>query len=214
MNPKNREGRNMRNTRVLLTLLFAFVLVRGAVPLSRLANAAPRPPAVTQEAKQDSGPSLEDTVAWIAQKLIGNYTGARFTRGDLPDPGPYGTTLRIKSATARGCKLSYVENIWNREDRQAGTEKDVTVSFDFSEYAGNSATSFALNDYEDCRDNPTFKRQSLPPTACTLYMIMITPKGKNGSVTFVYTNDNELAPRIAKALNHAIELCGGKPEPF
>lgn len=151
---------------------------------------------------QDGGPSLEETMEFIQEKLTAKMIA----------PGKWKVEV---TASPANCKFTHAMQTL------AGT---LTYSYD---------TSFLFREVEKIEVNP-MQGEDAPPNAFTLRLLMTTQrsvytvhkkipkKGKpmiedryNGEFSADLT-DEDTANRVAKAMLHAVELCGGgaKAEPF
>jgi hypothetical protein len=172
--------------RCLMTVCFALLAVSAGLAQEK----APKPPS-----SETNGPSLEVTMKFIQDKLKAKLPA--FWDDITADPA--------------NCQLTFA-----RSGKWAGTDwEDETLTFSFRE-----VEKIELRPSED-------------PPGFTLIVWTTTEKSvhkrhfKNGKPRpkadsdsgewrAERTFDEDLANRLAKAMIHAVELCGGgsKPEPF
>jgi len=120
------------------------------------------------------------------------------------------TTTYVGGALS-SCQVIWTMRRWHyfygvSDSPEENSFRDVT---DFSAFNGESAV---VTNQSSRAGEPDVQNYELDGT---LYVIYATDlkSGKSASTNIATTNQ-ELAGRLAKAVNHAIELCGGKPEPF
>jgi hypothetical protein len=163
----------------------------------------PKPP--------DDGPSLADTMKFIEEKLgsIGPVSYVAYHH-DNTDGRDWTVKIIQKESNVRasvqGCRIDY--HMWSSFAGKVGLDQDAW---------------FLLKDVEEVvveTKEQNFKkaasRQGVPEVSTRVDppVFVITAKKKNGGDEFAL-NDEPLAHRIAKALVHAVELCGGgSKDPF
>jgi hypothetical protein len=196
-----------------MTICFAVLAVSGA--LAQQKKSVPPPPK-----PKDQGPSLEVTMKFIQDKVnaVGPVNYAAYYHDNAVgagEPGADWTSQFANEASnmvadAGACRISYH---W-----RTGTG--------YGEVASDLDTGFLLKDVQDiavmpmeqlhkevdtAAGHPSWSSRIDPPVFALKVRITDTLGFKN--VDFF---DEQLANRVAKALVHAVELCGGgsKPEPF
>jgi hypothetical protein len=167
------------------------VLAASAALAQDKDNAPPQP-------KQgDNGPSLQVTMKFIQEKLT-DKSNKHYEREDIvADPG--------------SCHLTITDS---------GTAKGATTVI----------RSFSLREVEKIQVGPMLDEDGQATSAFVLRISMDSQTGVHH--TFIYDkkhkkesfaggyrfefSDEDIANRVAKAMIHAVELCGGgsKPEPF
>jgi hypothetical protein len=176
---------------------------QGAAP----ANA---PPAGAQT---NSGPSLADTMKFIQDKL--NEMGTVNFAGYVHDSSnnsdgvqKFTATISNVAANPSACSLSYHRLVFNNGSKEHN--EDVVINL----REVHSIT--VLPDEQDwqmylARTGDSAKTVKDVPDISAL--VIKLNNGKDPTIRFY---EQELADRVAKALVHAVELCGGgpKPEPF
>ena len=136
-----------------------------------------------------SGPDLEETIAWM-QKALASHNGQRL------DPTDDGKHPVIAKLTANNCKLQYVVNDWE------------TVHYDLSDVNPITITTKEIGQATwvvfDTRNFDESVRYTHPD-----------PKDDYSAESGGFSLATpEYAESFAKALRHAVELCGGKPSTF
>jgi hypothetical protein len=176
---------------------------QGAAP----ANA---PPAGAQT---NGGPSLADTMKFIQDKL--NEMGTVNFAGYVHDSSnntdgvqKFSATISNIATNPGSCTLSYHRLVLNSGRK----EHDENVVINLREVKNISV----LPDEQDwqmylVRTGDSTKTVKDVPDISAL--VIKLNNGKDPTIRFY---EQELADRVAKALVHAVELCGGgpKPEPF
>jgi hypothetical protein len=194
----------MRIVSMLMTIVFA-----GATALAQVAVPPPPQPA----ADKPAGPSLEVTMKFIQDKLntIGtvNFAGYVHDSANNTDGVQKFSAAISNAATNPGaCTLSYHRLVINNSSR----EHDENVVINLRDVQSIAV----LPDEQDwqmylVRSGDTTKTVKDVPDISAL--VIKLNNGKDPTIRFY---EQELADRVAKALVHAVELCGGgpKPEPF
>jgi hypothetical protein len=161
---------------------------------------------------QNGGPSLEETTAWIVQKINGNSIGTKwYEPKNNPKYGePWGATNSYRDAQASGCSITYKWAFWSHYRGEQEEQRSLQETLDFSKMVGNSAHVEMLHFDHPYADLRVYDKQ-YPEN---YYKVVVGLQGKNDGVAVFSTSNRELAPRMANAVNHAVELCGGKPEVF
>jgi hypothetical protein len=153
-------------------------------------------------------PSLADTLRFIEEKL--NDAGAVDFRDntDGSDDLKMSWSHRLTQAAAdpSSC-LVRVNSRYTANGKAIQNEKEV-VSFRRVEKLEVASRQDVLNRYNQARGEPSSFR-----TEPVVYQVTVTYLG--GGILELYFRDEEMANRIAKAMNHAVELCGGgSKDPF
>lgn len=163
-----------------------------------------------QVAAQNGSPTLEETLGWLRGKLSESYRAGVFLN-------PYAADERVfnfQPVKFDGCTL-----VW-RDDFAVSQRKrkEVTTTqteIQLSEFSPGSVTVSK----EDCYASPCW-RLDLETRNSKRVVKEGDVKGssvdytiKESSVSFFF-REEDLARRAGKAFSHAIELCGGKAEPF
>ena len=191
----------MRKTLVVLFLL--------AVAITALAqkNSVPPPPK-----PEDNGPSLEVTMKFIEDKLngIGLLNFAVYIHDDTKevDRAIFKNTISNVVADAVACRVS---DHWKSEQNgKVAAEFDVSFLLKAANDIEVMTIEQALKEIDTAAGHPAWTYRSDPPA----FILKVRQKDK--SVNSFEFYDEDLANRVAKALIHAVELCGGgsELEPF
>jgi hypothetical protein len=163
--------------------------------------------------------SKEETLQWIKLRL----PFAKAVRLDNNGEGPgVDESLSYQNVVASGCSLTFVEKVNSREYKEYldpwVIETEITVPLgrlvkvdSVSGTEGgkwNNAYSVELKAYSydkiiTWKDTARSAKPGGP-------VITESHSGSESEYDIVVTNDPDLAQRLAKALAHANELCGGK----
>ena len=191
------------------------VLSVFAVCLASLCNApahaqtaVPSPPRPA-----DSGPSLAVTMKFIQDKLSSlnqvNYVGYNHDNaGETEDwVTRFSTVDTNVVADPSTCKISYHE----KRTRDDTVTSDADFRFNLSEMRDVIVMprEQVLKKVNTRAGHPSWDARIDPPV-----FMMVARKDENTEWSF-YFFDQDLADRVAKAMVHAIELCGGgNKDPF
>ena len=189
---------------------------------------------------EDKGTSLEVTMKFIQDKLnIIGPVGFTVTANDPAGPWSeiYRHTLSNVVADAGTCRISYhwKEDYWNSVNHywnSVNQEKDVTFFLkdgadmqvmtleqnliQIDNATGHPGRTYSVEPTVDYRDQPYTK----PGYEVFVLKVNLKDKAQRGNSDSPFSNpdefhfyDEDLPNRIARALTHAIELCGGGIEP-
>jgi len=196
----------MRMIAVILTVVLA-----GATAVAQQSVQPPPQPAADKPAV--SGPSLDVTLKFIQDKLnaIGTVNFAGYVHDSANNTDgvqKFSATISNAAANPGACSFSYHRLVFNNGSR----EHDENVVINLRDVQNISV----LPDEQDwqmylVRTGDTTKTVKDVPEISAL--VIKLNNGKDPTIRFY---EQELADRVAKALVHAVELCGGgpKPEPF
>ena len=159
----------------------------------------------------DDGPSLADTVKFIEEKLgaIGRVNWVQYIHDNTN-----GSDLTHKfslertnvRASVQGCRIDY--HSWGSTDGGVQYDNDVGFALKDVEEVVVDTLEQHLKEANSKAGHPEWNIRLDPP------VFVIKAQKKNGGY-FFYLYDESLAHRIAKALVHAVELCGGgSKDPF
>jgi hypothetical protein len=178
--------------------------------VSQRAAPANAPPAGTQT---NGGPSLAETMKFIQDKLneVGTVNFAGYVHdasNDTDGVQNFSATYNNAVADPGACTLSYHRLVFNNGRK----EHNENVLINLREVQKVSA----LPDEQDwqmylARTGEATKTVKDVPAISAL--VIKLSGGRDPTIRFY---EQEMADRVAKALVHAVELCGGgpKPEPF
>jgi hypothetical protein len=193
--------------------MIALVLAVVMAGTAALAQVAVPPPPQPVRDRADNGPSLEVTMKFIEDKLNGigtvNFAGYVHDASNNSDGvQKFSATISNVAANPGACSLSYHRLVFNNGSR----EHDENVLINLRDVQNISV----LPDEQDwqmylVRTGDTTKTVKDVPDISAL--VIKLNNGKDPTIRFY---EQGLADRVAKALVHAVELCGGgpKPEPF
>jgi hypothetical protein len=178
--------------RVVLGLGICLIVGLRAVPQ----QAVPPPPKPA-----DSGPSLEATMKFIQDKL--NDLGPISYTLDNTDDGTvinlYRSTVSSVVASAANCNISYK---W-KDEVPGILANEYDVDIPLKEVESIKIDTIAAPD--------AYKATAIRPQT----YVLLVHGAHNDQWDSLLFQDDALADRVAKALIHAIELCGGgNKDPF
>jgi hypothetical protein len=173
------------------------ILARDSAPAEQPLAAAPA----------DTGPSLAETMQFIQEKLndIGEVSLVEFAQ-DLNDDSTGTGTAKYKFSNVFAdqyqCRISYH---WNhiQDGRIGQNENNVFSLRDVQDIVIKPLEQY-LNEYDAKNGRPSIILTSTSPPISVLQIRR--PHGEDNIFTFT---DADLADRVAKAMLHAVELCGG-----
>lgn len=172
----------------------------------------PTGPAITKVAGV-SGPSLDDTLKFIGERLSTDATVNFIAFGqNTTDSSTWQNTFKYGEAPFHAdidaCLISNTETI--SKDGAAATSVTSIYFFNtFEDVVVKPAEQF-LTESNAKLGNPNQVITSTTPPTLVLMM-----RAKHGNYAFFYLTDASIADRIAKAMTHAIEICGGgHKDPF
>jgi hypothetical protein len=186
------------------------VVMAGSTALAQVA--VPPPPQPARD-RTDNGPSLEVTMKFIQDKLneIGTVNFAGYVHDSANNTDgvqKFSATISNIAANPGACSLSYHRLVFNNGSK----EHDENVFINLRDVQNISV----LPDEQDwqmylARIGDSAKTVKDVPEISAL--VIKLNNGKDPTIRFY---EQELADRVAKAMVHAVELCGGgpKPEPF
>ncbi len=194
--------------RWLLAVCFAIVAVSAALAQEKKNVSAAKP--------ADEGPSLEVTMKFIQDKLndVGPVDFVIYRHNDIQgddDIGKVRAECTKVVADPGTCRVSY--HLKYEGDLNFPPPHDYDVEFRLKDVQDVLVvpTDQFLNEKAAGAGHPEFSYKVGPPVF-TLKVRISHAKGVNA----VHFLDEEMANRVAKAMVHAVEVCGGggKPEPF
>jgi hypothetical protein len=193
--------------RSLMAMLLASLVVSTA--LAQQKKAVPPPPK-----PKDEGPSLEVTMKFIQGKVndIGIVAYIAYVHDNMAGGDStyqYKNEISQVAGDASTCRISYH---WKKEvEWRVAVDSDQSFSLkdDVRDIAVMPVEQYQ-KEYDTAGGHPEFSYR-IDPQVFALD-VHRTDKGTN----VFYFIDEQMANRVAKAMVHAVELCGGgaKPEPF
>ena len=197
--PSNREDPLTNQLRFAHLCVFFFAL--GCI-----AQDVPPPPKPT-----DGGPSLETTLKFISDKIADegklSYAAAvsDTAQPDVEWTNKFQVELSKPTFNTAGCRITFH---WHAEvNGKVADDKDYTINF--GEVSKIQVMSQEDNQQQvDSRSgHDSYQSKITPPL-----FVLVAKRPKQMDNVFLFS-DEELANRVAKAMVHAVELCG-KSEPF
>jgi hypothetical protein len=182
--------------------------------LSAIASQGAAPASAPSAGAQGAnGPSLEVTMKFIQDKLneMGtvNFAGYVHEAADNSDGvQKFSSTISNAAVNPSACSLSYHRLVFNNGRK----EHNEDVAINLREVKDISV----LPDEQDWQMYLMRTGDSTKTVKDVPEIIALVIKLNNGKDPTIRFYEQGLADRVAKALVHAVELCGGgpKPEPF
>ena len=190
------------------SILFLFVLCLSfSVAQGQQGKAVEPPPKPV-----DEGPSLTDTMKFIQSKLnevgkvnFGNYVHNNATNNDWIVQNSSEATNVV--ADPASCRITYHMKILVNEHIEF--DKDASIPLKEVQDLTVKAVEEDIKMIDAGLGYTTRSYRADPP----IFVLTVRRAG-NGSNSFDFA-DEEVAKRVAKALVHAVELCGGgNKDPF
>jgi hypothetical protein len=189
-------------------MMICFSILALSAALAQQKKAVPAPPKPA-----DEGPNLEDTMKFVQDKLgdVGAVNYAAYGH-DNATGNDWTNQLKTEAtnvvADASSCRISYH---W-KMGINGGAEPDSETSF-LLKTVGDVLVMTMEQDMKEqatAQGHPVWSFRVDPP----VFVLKVRRKDKGSNVFDFF--DEQLANRLAKAMVHAVELCGGgaKPELF
>ncbi len=187
---------------------FLTITLAGATALAQ--TSIPPPPQPVPD--KPAGPSLEVTMKFIQDKLNGigtvNFAGYVHDSANNTDGvQKFSATFSNVVANPGACSLNYHRLVFNNGSKEH--DENVVINL-------RDVQSIAV--LPDEQDWQMFLVRSGDSTKTVkdvpdIFALVIKLPGRDPTIRFY---EQAMADRVAKALVHAVELCGGgpKPEPF
>jgi hypothetical protein len=194
----------LRITPVLFFVLF-FAVLPGGRAVAQQASAPTLQPAA-------SGPTLAATMQFIQEKLseLGqvNYAAYNHDNADGKNwTSQFSTVDTNVVADPAACRISYHE----KRTREGAVTADADYNFSLAEIQSviTEPREQLLKKVNTANGHPTWDARIDPPVT------MLVAQKAEDTEWYFYFIDGAMAERVANAMNHAVELCGGgKKEPF
>jgi hypothetical protein len=182
--------------------------------LSAIASSGAAPAnAPSAGAQTSGGPTLEVTMKFIQDKLneMGTVNFAGYVHDSANDTDgvqKFSATVSNAVANPGACSFSYHRLVYNNGSR----EHNENVVINLRDVQNISV----LPDEQDWQMYLVRTGDSTKTVKDVPNIMALVIKLNNGKDPTIRFYEQELADRVAKALVHAVELCGGgpKPEPF
>ena len=185
--------------------LFILSLCVVAIPQSQPVAPPPKP--------ADSGPTLEVTMRFVEDKLneVGpvSYSATWQNHADnTSGSNQFTAAATAVEADAGGCKIAYH---W-RSVRDGQTTRDSDYWFML-----NAVREVVVRSGDDHlkKVNEDAGQKQVEAHVAPPHWVVVLRRGGRSENSFVFT-DELMANRVARALTHAVDLCGGgkKEDPF
>jgi hypothetical protein len=163
----------------------------------------PQPPA--------DAPSLKDTMKFIQAKLPGRVNYVVYSHDNIAgtDGPPLKRTLVVSnvSADANRCSISF-NMLFDNGKPNGLIEKDREISLKQVKQVTTGQMDQVIQQANAKSDHPEQSVQIDPP----IFLVMV--KSEPNGMMFNFYDEN-MSQRVANALQHAVDLCGGGiQEPF
>jgi hypothetical protein len=179
--------------------------------LSAIASQGAAPTSASPASAQtNGGPSLADTMKFIQDKLneMGTVNFAGYVHeasNDTDGVQKFSSTISKVAANPGACSLSYHRLVYNNGRK----EHNEDVAINLREVKNISV----LPDEQDWQMYLVRTGDSTKTVKDVPEIIALVIKLNNGKDPTIRFYEQELADRVAKAMVHAVELCGGGPKP-
>jgi hypothetical protein len=194
----------MRETSRNITFIFAFALMAISTLQAQQAVVPPPRPA-------DSGPSLEKTMQFIQENAAeGKLSYTAFVTDASQQGVEWRNQFTVETsnlvAGAGACRITYH---WRAE-----LNGKLAADADYSLALKDVKEIFVLpqdqnqNQVDNRNGHPDWNSRISPP------LFVLIAKRPRGLVNVFLFSDEEMANRVAKAITHAVELCGGGKDAF
>lgn len=187
----------------LLTLSIASVAQTPAAP----------PPTPAQATEATSGPSLDVTMNFIQEKLsyIGKVNYITFWEdSEYGSKGSFSFTQEFSKVAAdpNKCKITY--HYKSTKDLENSESNQVIALHDVSSVVVKPVEQW-MTEF-----NASHHRSNVLVTTSHPSVFIVLVQIPHVDANVFYFTDATLADKVAKAMTHAVELCGGgeKNEPF
>lgn len=190
----------------LMTMCFLVLAATSALAQGKKSVPPPPKPA-------EAGPSLEVTMTFIQDELndVGrlNFIAYYHDNADGDDWTNQFRNQATKIVSDPGtCRINYH---WKVEIDGAVTQ-DLNSSFLFKDVRDIAVMSIeqVQKELDTAAGHPSWNAKVDPP------VFSLKVRGTDKHSNYFYLYDEQMANRLAKAMLHAVELCGGgsEPEPF
>jgi hypothetical protein len=197
-----------------MTMCFVVMAVTAALAQGKKAVPPPPKPA-------DEGPSLEVTMKFIQDKLndIGPVNFVMYLHDDINSSDGKGQNrIEVSNVVTNptACRIDYH---WRRKEEQNGKvianeDSDVWFLLKVVQDIAVMPMEQVQKSLAAAAGHPSWSFR-VDPAVYVLEVRRTDTKGTKGINAFAFF-DEQLANRVAQAIVHAVELCGGgsTPEPF
>jgi hypothetical protein len=195
----------MNRRRLSLVSLLMICFAAGVALAQQNVPPPPKPP--------DNGPSLADTMKFIQEKLngLGPINFVVFAHDDVAgNDWTYQRKVEISNlvADSHSCIVQYHFTVTDNGTVRANL--DAGIPLKAVENIIVTPEGQRLRETDTAEGHPSYSSRVEPPV-----FVLKTVRSNNGGLNEFYFPDEDLANRVAKAMVHAVELCGGgNKEPF
>jgi hypothetical protein len=160
----------------------------------------------------DEGTSLVDTMKFIEDKLngVGPVNYAVYTHDNIAGKD-YAEQSKIEVTKAASYPDRCLVTFRFKRERNGKVDEDHDTYFSLKEVEDAAVMPMEqfLKEYYAAQGHPSWSARVDPP------VFALKARGSARQPFWFFFFDEQLANRVAKAMVHAVELCGGsKPEPF
>jgi hypothetical protein len=161
----------------------------------------------------DEGPSLVDTMKFIEDKLngVGPINYAVYVHDNIAGKD-YADQSKIEVTNAVSHPNMCLVTFRFKAERHGMVDEDHDTYFSLKEVEDIAVMPMEqfLKEYYAAQGHPSWSTRVDPP------VFALKARGSDRQPNWFFFFDEQLANRVAKAMVHAVELCGGgsKPEPF
>ena len=187
--------------KLIMRMALALCLVFSLAGLATAQQAVAPPPRPA-----DSGPSLAVTMQYIQDKLnhlgVVNYVGYNHDNIDGSNwTNSFSTETTNVAADPATCRISYHEK--RIKDGDVTSDKDFTFNLSEIQEVVIMPRDQLLKKVNTRAGHPSWDARIDPPVS------MLVVRKAEDIEWYFYFFDEDLANRVAKAVVHAVELCGG-----
>jgi hypothetical protein len=189
-----------------VVFVVCFVVLLSIPAFTQTAVTPPPQPAV-------SGPSLAVTMQFIQDKMNEqgkiDYTLNTHDNSKGEDWPVYQISIEVTNAVAdpAACRITWHKVTTN--GGKVGIDKDFSLDLRTVLTLEVRTSTYEAKMEDTARGNPELDKRQYPPYWA------VTSKLKGNTETPLFFSSEEMANRVAKAMVHAVELCGGgNKEPF
>jgi hypothetical protein len=194
----------MRNTSRNFAFILAFALMAAGALHAQQAVAPPPKPA-------DSGPSLEKTMQFIQENAAeGKLAYTAFVTDASQQGVEWKNQFTVETsslvADAGACRITYH---WRAEEnRKVADDADYSLVLKDVKEILVLPQDQNQSQVDNRNGHPDWNSRISPP----LFTLIV--KRPKGLVNVFLFSDETMANRVAKAITHAVELCGGGKDAF
>jgi hypothetical protein len=200
------EPRSMFMRKTLCSIAFTLALALMAAGALRAQQAVAPPPRPV-----DSGPSLETTMQFIQENAAEGKLAYTASVSDASQQGvewsnKFMVEMSNLAADAGACRITYH---WRAvENGKPIDDADYSLAFKDVKEIMVLSQEQNQNQVDSRNGHPDWNSRIAPP------LFALIAKRPRGVVNVFLFSDEGMANRVAKAMVHAVELCGGGKDAF